>query len=521
MVEWTRDLRSAREHPARWIAIKDTNMKSKWVLCCLTALALVPTLVGVGSMAGCEGQKNQAEKPVPIDAERYRVELFPDDHALGGDNPLVTIVLFSDYACGPCGGSWQVMDHLHEHYGDDLRIVWRSFTVPGFKRGDIAAEAALAAGGQGKFWEMHRRLFKDTDGFSRTSLRAHAESIGLDTVKFIDDLDSGVYSGPRVRHRRQAQTLGIQALPIGFVNGLFLMGGPLLDEDGLRSLIDAEMARARALIQEGTPRPEVYEKLQEGAVLEPVLENEAAKELREKRKQQLADDAKPTGLAAPEGGKRYDVPVGAVGHMGPEDAAVVVVEFTDFQCPFCRKAHTEVMSKLREKYGDQVRFEIRHLPLDMHPAAPGAAKASLAAAEQGKFWEFHDGLFGLETVGYQSFLKLAEQLELDVERFKRDFNDPRLDVAVKKDVTLAYELGVMGTPGFFVNGRYIDGVRSLATYEDLIEEDLEKAKTLAAAGKTPTEVRNEIMTGAVAREAFPNRAVVAAQDTNREDNGAE
>jgi len=478
--------------------------------------------IGAGAMAGCERRENKAEKAVQIDAERFRVDLFDDDNALGGDDPLVTIVLFSDYACGPCGSSWQVMDHLHEHYGDDVRIVWRSFTVPGFKRGDIAAEAALAAGGQGKFWEMHRRLFKDTEGFTRASLRAHAEAIGIDAVKFMDDLDAGVYSGPRVRHRRQAQTLGIQALPIGFVNGLFLMGAPLVDEDGLRSLIDAEIARAHQLMQEGTPRPEVYEKFQEGAVLKPVLEVDAAKKLREQRKEELAASEKPTGLAAPKGDVRYAVPAGAVGAAGPDDAAVLVVEFTDFQCPFCRKAHTEVMSKLREKYGDRVRFEIRHLPLDMHPAAPGAAKASIAAAQQEKFWPFHDGLFGLETVGYQSFLQLAEQLELDVEQFKRDFTDPRLDEAVKKDVTLAYELGVMGTPGFFINGRYVDGVRSLATYEDLIEADLEKAQELIAAGTAPKDVRAQLMTDAVAREEFPNRAVVTQRDTPTKDvNGAD
>ena len=97
--------------------------------------------------------------------QRYRVPLMPDDYAKGGETPLVTVVMFTDYACPPCGKTWEVMNNLLEDYGDDLRVVYRAYTVPGFGRGEQAAEAAFSAGAQGKFWEMHARLFEHQGAF--------------------------------------------------------------------------------------------------------------------------------------------------------------------------------------------------------------------------------------------------------------------------------------------------------------------------------------------------------------------
>ena len=92
---------------------------------------------------------------------RYRVELFPDDQALGGEVGLVTVVLYADYACPPCARTWSVLENLSEDYGDDLRIVVRSLSAPGFSAGEVAAEAVMAAGAQGSFWALHRRFFAE------------------------------------------------------------------------------------------------------------------------------------------------------------------------------------------------------------------------------------------------------------------------------------------------------------------------------------------------------------------------
>lgn len=464
--------------------------------------ALAAILATAPLLTACPAKKEA--DTVRIDAERFRVPLRDDEYALGGDNPLVTVVVYSDYACTPCGRSWQVMKHLSEHYGDELRIVFRSYTIAGFQHGDTAAEAAFAAGAQGKFWEMHWRLFEDKDSFSRPSLRAHAEAVGLDVPKFFDELDTGVHAGRRMRDRREATVLGIRALPVAFVNGLFLMG--YHDEQAWRDLIDAEIKQARALLKEGTSRADVYAAFMKSAKEGPVQEVDAAKELREERREE-AEKTKRT-LESPQADQRYAVLPGDAVALGPEDAAVAVIEFVDFQCPFCRRAHTETMLELRKKYGDKVRFVARHLPLEFHPAAPGAAKASIAARRQGKFWEFHDALLGGERpLSHETFLEIAGELELDIEKFKTDMQDPEVQRQIDDDVALSRRLGVQATPAFFINGRYLEGALSRGTFERYIDEELALAEKKRGEGVKAGEELAAIMADALPEDQYPNASL--------------
>jgi protein-disulfide isomerase len=457
------------------------------------------------SAPGCPAGPASDAQIVPIDAERYRVDLMEDDQAVGADQPLVTFVLFSDYACRPCGRAWGVAEHLVEHFPDDLRVVHRSYSVAGYQNGELAAEAAYAAGAQGKFWEMHRALFADQDGFSRASLRAHATTIGLDVPRFFDDLDSGAYSALRARHRRQAEIFGIRALPIGFVNGLPLLGSPLLDEAGMRRLIEAEVARSRRLLQDGVPRDRVYATYMDGAVVKSVMESDEAKALREKRG--AAGEAAKAPLATfvkPNPAKRYALPEGGRPAFGPVDAPVVVIEFIDFECPFCRQAATDVIPELAKRYPEDVRIEFRMLPVEMHPGARVAAKGALAADRQGKFGAFADAVWGERTHGLETLKKMAADAGLDVEKFDGDFADATLEAAIDDDVALANRLGVMGTPGFFVNGRFIDGLHDLGVYTAAIDEELARAAELTAAGTARANLHRELVADALPEEQFPN-----------------
>src|SRR5213078_2272832 len=151
---------------------------------------------------------------------------------------------------------------------------------------------------------------------------------------------------------------------------------------------------------------------------------------------------------------------------GPIDAPVTVVEYGDFECPYCGRAEPVVRELLRA-FGD-VRYVWRHLPLsDVHPNAQLAAEAAEAAAAQGAFWEMHDLLFDhqdalrpTDLVGY------AEQLGLDVERFARDLREHARTARVAEDVDSADLSGVSGTPTFFVNGRRHHGAYDIATLTD-------------------------------------------------------
>ncbi len=170
------------------------------------------------------------------------------------------------------------------------------------------------------------------------------------------------------------------------------------------------------------------------------------------------------------------VEVAAIGPaLGPEAAPVTVVEFSDFQCPFCSRA-APVLKQLRERYPEQVRVVYRHFPLDsIHPQARPAAEASMCAGEQDRFWEFHDLLFANpKALSDEQLAGYAEQLELDAEAFQACVAEGRFRDAVQLDLDDGRRAGVTGTPSFFVNGRMLGGALPLEEFVKVIESELQR-----------------------------------------------
>lgn len=138
--------------------------------------------------------------------------------------------------------------------------------------------------------------------------------------------------------------------------------------------------------------------------------------------------------------------------FGPKDAKVTIVEFSDFECPFCSRA-ADVTKKVKEKYSDKVRFVFRQFPLSFHPNAHVAAEASLAANAQGKFWEFHDKLFeNQKALGRPELEAYAKELGMDVAKFKKALDDKSFAATVDGEMKLGEEVAVDGTPTMFING---------------------------------------------------------------------
>ncbi len=138
--------------------------------------------------------------------------------------------------------------------------------------------------------------------------------------------------------------------------------------------------------------------------------------------------------------------------FGPDDAKVTIVEFSDFECPFCSRA-ADVASKVKEKYGDKVRFVFRHFPLPFHPNAHAAAQASLEAESQGKFWAFHDKLFANQKALDRSSLEgYAKEVGMDLGKLKKALDDQTHKEQVDADMKLGEEVAVDGTPTMFLNG---------------------------------------------------------------------
>ncbi len=174
--------------------------------------------------------------------------------------------------------------------------------------------------------------------------------------------------------------------------------------------------------------------------------------------------------------KVYDIPVGDSYFKGPEDAAVTIVEFSDFQCPFCSKA-ASLVEQVMEAYPKDVRFVYKNYPLPFHKEAMPAAKAAIAAGKQGKFWEMHDELFAnYRSLNDEFYASTAGKLGLDVEQFKTDMASPAVQKIVNDEMKQAQAAGVRGTPTFFINGKKPQG-RSFQLYKGIIDGILkEKGK---------------------------------------------
>lgn len=170
---------------------------------------------------------------------------------------------------------------------------------------------------------------------------------------------------------------------------------------------------------------------------------------------------------------RYDIATEGYPSLGPDDAPITIVEFSDFQCPFCKRFHQETYQALLDAYPGQIRFVYRNLPLtSIHPDAMPAAVASLCAQEQNVYWEYHDKLFTGDTLGRDTYLQYATDLNLNVEEFSACLDSGKFDDFIKQDMDFAFNLGISSTPTFFINGLAIVGAQPLSSFQTIIDKEL-------------------------------------------------
>jgi len=170
-------------------------------------------------------------------------------------------------------------------------------------------------------------------------------------------------------------------------------------------------------------------------------------------------------------GVRVEVSVDDDPSIGPEDAPITIVEFSDFQCPFCARAKPTI-KQILENYGEQVRLVYRDFPI-LGPQAQKAAEAAECADEQGKFWQYHDLLFANQQALDDSNLKqYAKDLGLDTAQFNDCLDSGKMAQEVEKDFRDGQNYGVRGTPAFFINGILVSGAQPYSVFEQIIEQEL-------------------------------------------------
>ncbi len=176
---------------------------------------------------------------------------------------------------------------------------------------------------------------------------------------------------------------------------------------------------------------------------------------------------------------QVEVELGEAPTFGNKNASVTVVEFSDFQCPFCSRA-AETVNQLKKKYGNKVKVGFKHFPLPMHPDAKPSAEASMCVNEQSsdKFWKFHDLVFkNQDKLDKASLEKYAKEIGADMKKFNDCVQSKKFADSVQKDLNYGEKIGVKSTPTFFVNGQLISGAVPIETFSEIIEEELAEKKS--------------------------------------------
>jgi protein-disulfide isomerase len=339
-----------------------------------------------------------------------------DSPRRGPDAAPVTIVEFTDMQCPYCSRAVPVMQELRRLYPDQVRWVFKHHPLDFHKDAPLAHRALLAAEAQGKFWEMHDAIFAGQRDMKRDGLLRKAAGIGLNMQRFSHDLDDEKLAGQLEDDQRMGTRLSVEATPTFYVNGRRFTG--VLPLPAFKQLIDDEIAYAA------------------------------------KAKSPLV--------------------AGKPASKGPEGAPVTVEWFADLGSSYSQPA-ARLMARLMEEFPQKVRVVFRHDPLPIHAASRLEHEALLAAGAQGKFWEMQESLLAHAGDESQEQLEaMAGKLGLDARKFSFDLENNAYQHVIDRDVALAHEKEVRGTPVFFVNQQRMDGMQPYAALEEMVKAELGK-----------------------------------------------
>jgi protein-disulfide isomerase len=171
---------------------------------------------------------------------------------------------------------------------------------------------------------------------------------------------------------------------------------------------------------------------------------------------------------------KVNIEIGQAPTFGGKDAKVKIVEFSDFQCPFCGRAAATV-TEIKKMYGKKIQFAFKQYPLPMHSQAKPASEASMCVNEQGseKFWKYHDKLFqNSDKLDSESLKKFAKDIGANIEQFSKCVDEKKYAKAVQEDIEYGNKLGVRSTPTFFINGRLVSGAQPVESFKEIIDEEL-------------------------------------------------
>lgn len=377
---------------------------------------------------------------VPLDGSPVR----------GKNTALVTMVVFTDFQCPFCIRASSTVETLAREYGDKLRVVYKSNPLAFHTRAEAAAHLALEARaqkGEGAFWKAHDMLYANGGLLDDPALVGIASSLGLDVKKAMDAVANRKHLALIEKDQGLAEDIEATGTPQFFINGRRLVGAQQAEK--FREIIDAEIKHAEGLIKKGTAAAKLYDlMIKDGKIT--VYEK--------------------VNIPAP----TKDQP-----SRGPANAKVTIQMFSDFECPFCKRA-ADTMVDLDAAFPGKIRFVWRNMPLPFHKNAMPAALAAMEAWKQKGpegFWAMHDQFFKDQSQLNRSGLeKTASDLGLDVGKVLAAVDGETYKAQIEADKKVAEGAKITGTPGFVINGYLISGAQPLTKFKKIVSRALAEAK---------------------------------------------
>jgi protein-disulfide isomerase len=356
-------------------------------------------------------------------------------------------------------------------YGPDtVRIVWKNSPLPFHSNATSAAEAAagvFAMAGSDSFWKFHDAALRASSALSAQAYEQWAKDAGVvDIVAFRAGLANHQWARAVAKDLGDGKELGVLGTPTFFVNGLPLAGA--LPFPTFRGVIDEQIRLAQAKISAGTLRERLYVELsRDNRAREPEKGDE--------------DDAAESKTV-------YRVPLGNSPVRGSSTALVTLIEFADYQCPYCIRVEP-TLKELRKEYGDKLRVVFKDAPLSFHERAEPAAEAALEVrAEKGDaaFWAMHDELLGGSAdLGDEALAQLATRFGARAEAVKGAIANRTRHKSIDDDTDVAEDFEANGTPHFFINGRRLVGAQPKEKFEEIVDDEIRRAQGMLAGGTKP------------------------------------
>ena len=445
-----------------------------------------------------------------------------DNDMTGADNGqnttaqgTVIIEEFSDFECPYCARAQPTLDALKQKYGDQIEIVYKHLPLSFHPNAQKAAEASECARDQGQFWPYHDILFANQDALTLSDLKQYAADLSLDTEQFNTCLDTGEKASVIQADLQEAQERGASGTPTFFIAGEKLVGAqpqsafepviqkaltgqvtpPQEDPEVELTIITDETCSvcdptqiANVLTTDFFPTAQVTTiDLKDAASLVDELGITAVPAFIFSENVDQTNKYADVADAFNKRGGKYIITPAAVGTVkllnpptigdgyvkGDDDAPITMIEYSDFECPFCGKFYSETLQQIETNYIDtgKVKFVYKHFPLSFHQQARPAALAAECAGAQGQFWQMHDLMYeNQDKLSESQYKQWATDLGLDVVAFEQCYDSGQFDQKITAQFAQGQANGISGTPGFIIDGIVLSGALPYEAFAEILDE---------------------------------------------------